>query len=58
VLSASPDAGIPSDRAVPRSTNAARPIVVSDPKSAPAKALATLASRVASAVIPVNPKEA
>jgi pilus assembly protein CpaE len=58
VLSAAPDMGIPSDRAVPRSTNAARPIVVSDPKSAPAKALAGLAKRVASAVIPVNAKEA
>jgi pilus assembly protein CpaE len=58
VLTRAPDASIPSDRAIPRSTNAARPIVVSDPKSAPAKALAALASRVSSAVIPMNAKEA
>jgi pilus assembly protein CpaE len=58
VLTTAPDAAIPSDRAVPRSTNAARPIVVADPKSGPAKALSALAQRISSAVIPLNAKEA
>ena len=58
VLNSAPDASIPSDRAIPRSTNAARPIVVSDPKSAPAKALSALAERVSQAVLHLDPKGA
>ncbi|MGN6378952.1 MAG: AAA family ATPase [Gaiellales bacterium] len=50
VLSREPDSTVPSDRAVPRSLNSARPIVVSDPRSGPAKALRKLADRVEAAV--------
>jgi pilus assembly protein CpaE len=47
VLGGTPDVSIPSDRALPRSTNSARPIVAADPRSAPAKALRTLGQRIA-----------
>jgi pilus assembly protein CpaE len=50
VLSAAPQASLPSDRSVPRSLNSARPIVVSDPRSGPAKALRALADRIETAV--------
>jgi pilus assembly protein CpaE len=47
VLGGTPDVSIPSDRALPRSTNSARPIVAADPRSAPAKALRSLGQRIA-----------
>ncbi len=50
VLAAPPDASIPSDRDVPRSLNSARPIVASQPRSKPAKALRRLADHVSAAV--------
>jgi pilus assembly protein CpaE len=50
VLSAVPQANVPSDRAVPRSLNSGRPIVVADPRSGPAKALRALTDRVEAAV--------
>jgi pilus assembly protein CpaE len=57
VIGMSPDVSIPSDRAIPRSLNATRPIVASDPKSAPAKALRALGDRVAAALKPSGTKE-
>ena len=56
VLSRPPEVLVPSDRAVPRSVNAARPLVASDPKSAPARSLRTLGDRVVAAVL--QPKDA
>ena len=50
ILDAAPDVSVPSDRAVPRSLNAARPIVAAAPKAGPAKALRALAERVATAI--------
>jgi pilus assembly protein CpaE len=50
ILDTAPDVSIPSDRAVPRSLNAARAIVAADPRSAPAKALRSLGERVAGAI--------
>jgi pilus assembly protein CpaE len=50
VLAATPDLSVPSDRAVPRSLNTARPIVASNPRSKPAKALRKLADQIAAAV--------
>jgi pilus assembly protein CpaE len=47
VLGGTPDVSIPSDRALPRSTNSARAIVAADPRSAPAKALRALGQRIA-----------
>jgi pilus assembly protein CpaE len=46
ILSREPDISIPSDRGIPRSVNAARPLVASDPKSAPAKSLRALGDRI------------
>jgi pilus assembly protein CpaE len=50
ILDATPDVSVPSDRSVPRSLNAARPIVADAPKAGPAKALRALGERVADAV--------
>ena len=50
ILDTAPDVSVPSDRAVPRSLNAARPIVAESPNAGPAKALRTLAERVATAI--------
>jgi pilus assembly protein CpaE len=50
VLGAAPQVEVPSDRRVPRSLNAARPIVVAEPKSPPAKALRSLSDRLAAAI--------
>jgi pilus assembly protein CpaE len=50
ILDANPDLSIPSDRAVPRSLNAARAIVASEPKSAPAKSLRAIGERIAEAI--------
>jgi hypothetical protein len=47
---------VPSDRWLPRSLNAARPIIASEPKSAPAKSLRDLGDRVVAAVL--QPKDA
>jgi pilus assembly protein CpaE len=46
VLHGPPDAAIPSDRAVPRAVNSARPIIAGDPKAAPAKALRNIGERL------------
>ena len=50
VLGATPQVEVPSDRRVPRSLNAARALVVSEPKSPPAKALRALGDRIADAI--------
>jgi pilus assembly protein CpaE len=57
VLAATPDVSIPSNRSVPRSLNAARPIVACEPKSAPAKALRALGERLADATAKPQPKD-
>jgi pilus assembly protein CpaE len=56
VLGRAPDIAIPSDRLIPRSVNMTRPIVMSDPKSPPAKALKGLADRLATNLL--EPKDA
>ena len=56
VLSRAHDVALPSDRWLPRSLNAARPIIASEPKSAPAKSLRDLGDRVVAAVL--QPKDA
>jgi pilus assembly protein CpaE len=56
VLSRAPEVEVPSDRALPRSLNAARPIIASEPKSAPAKSFRDLGDRVVAAVL--QPKDA
>jgi pilus assembly protein CpaE len=56
ILGASPDINVPSDRSVPRSLNATRAIVASEPKAAPSKALRTLGSRVAAAIFKPDEK--
>jgi len=53
ILSREPDIAIPSDRSVPRSVNAARPLVASEPKSATAKSLRSLSDRII-ALLPSN----
>ncbi len=50
VLGATPQLEIPSDRRVPRSLNAARALVITEPKAPPAKALRTLGDRIAEAI--------
>ena len=45
-----PQLEVPSDRRVPRSLNAARAIVVAEPKAPPAKALRSLGDRIAEAI--------
>ena len=54
VLSRPPDVSVPSDRSVPRSVNSARPLVALEPKSAPAKALRSVADRVADSLFPAT----
>jgi len=58
ILNAAPDVSIPSDRSVPRSLNAARPIVAESPKAGPSKALRALGERVADAMSTSQSKEA
>ena len=48
------DAAVPSSRAVPLSLNAGTPIVVQEPRSAPARALQQLASRFSDQVVSVG----
>jgi pilus assembly protein CpaE len=50
VLGAMPQLEVPSDRRIPRSLNAARAIVVAEPKAPPAKALRSLGDRIADAI--------
>jgi pilus assembly protein CpaE len=57
VLATAPDVAVPSNRAVPRSLNAARAIVAGDPKAAPAKALRALGERIADATAKPQPKD-
>ncbi len=49
VLTAAPDLSVPSDRVVPRSLNGARPVILAEPKSGPAKALRRLTDRIEAA---------
>ncbi len=56
ILAASPDINVPSDRSVPRSLNATRAIIASEPKAAPAKALRALGERVAAAIFKPDEK--
>jgi pilus assembly protein CpaE len=58
ILNVTPDVNVPSDRSVPRSLNAARPIVTEAPKASPAKALRALGERVAAAISESQSKEA
>jgi Flp pilus assembly CpaE family ATPase len=54
VLGAAPQLEIPSDRRVPRSLNAARALVMTEPKAPPAKALRALGDRIAEAISPAK----
>lgn len=54
VLGAAPQLEVPSDRRVPRSLNAARAIVMAEPKAPPAKALRSLGDRIAEAISPAK----
>jgi pilus assembly protein CpaE len=58
ILNTTPDVNVPSDRSVPRSLNAARPIVAESPKAGPAKALRALGDRVVDAISKSQSKEA
>jgi pilus assembly protein CpaE len=58
ILNTTPDVNVPSDRSVPRSLNAARPIVAESPKTGPAKALRALGDRVVDAISKSQSKEA
>jgi pilus assembly protein CpaE len=57
VLTTAPDMTVPSDRAIPKSLNAARAIVAGEPKSAPAKALRSLGERIADALAKPQPED-
>jgi pilus assembly protein CpaE len=50
ILRSAPDVAVPSDRLVPRTVNAARPIVMAEPKSSPAKAMRSLSDRISTAL--------
>jgi pilus assembly protein CpaE len=56
VLGRPPEVAVPSDRGVPQSVNAARPIICAQPKSAPARSFRAIGDRVATALL--APKEA
>jgi pilus assembly protein CpaE len=56
VLGRPPEVAVPSDRGVPQSVNAARPIICAQPKSGPARSFRTIGDRVAAALL--TPKEA
>ncbi len=56
ILDRPPDITIPSDRALPRSINTTRPLVVTEPKSAPAKSLRQLTDRLVTTLL--QPKDA
>ena len=56
VLGRAPEVAVPSDRGVPLSVNASRPIICMQPKSSPARSFRTIGDRVAARVL--TPKEA
>ena len=56
VLSRPPEVAVPSDRGVPRSVNATRPIICLQPKSAPAKSFRSVGDKIVAALL--QPKEA
>jgi pilus assembly protein CpaE len=56
VLGRAPEVAVPSDRGVPQSVNAARPIICAQPKSGPARSFRVVGDRVAAALL--APKEA
>lgn len=56
VLGRAPEVAVPSDRGVPQSVNAARPIIRMHPKSGPARSFRSIGDRVVAALL--TPKEA
>jgi pilus assembly protein CpaE len=56
VLGRAPEVAVPSDRGVPQSVNASRPIICMQPKSSPARSFRAIGDRVAARVL--TPKEA
>jgi pilus assembly protein CpaE len=56
VLGRAPEVAVPSDRGVPQSVNAGRPIICAQPKSGPARSFRAIGDRVAAALL--TPKEA
>jgi len=56
VLGRAPEVAVPSDRGVPQSVNAGRPIICAQPKSGPARSFRSIGDRVAAALL--APKEA
>ncbi|HEY2868539.1 MAG TPA: AAA family ATPase [Gaiellales bacterium] len=56
VLGRAPEVAVPSDRCVPQSVNASRPIICMQPKSSPARSFRAIGDRVAARLL--TPKEA
>jgi len=56
VLGRAPEVAVPSDRGVPQSVNASRPIICMQPKSSPARSFRAIGDRVAARLL--TPKEA
>jgi len=56
VLGRAPEVAVPSDRGVPQSVNAARPIICAQPKSSPARSFRAIGDRVTARLL--TPKEA
>jgi pilus assembly protein CpaE len=56
VLGRAPEVAVPSDRGVPQSVNASRPIICMQPKSSPARSFRAIGDRVAARIL--TPKEA
>ncbi|HEX5248489.1 MAG TPA: AAA family ATPase [Gaiellales bacterium] len=56
VIGRAPEVAVPSDRGVPQSVNAARPIICMQPKSSPARSFRAIGDRVAARIL--TPKEA
>ena len=56
VIGRAPEVAVPSDRGVPQSVNASRPIICMQPKSSPARSFRAIGDRVAARIL--TPKEA
>ncbi|HKV69558.1 MAG TPA: hypothetical protein VJN72_15820, partial [Gaiellales bacterium] len=56
VLGRAPEVAVPSDRGVPQSVNASRPIICMQPKSSPSRSFRAIGDRVAARLL--TPKEA
>jgi len=56
VLGRAPEVAVPSDRGVPQSVTASRPIICMQPKSSPARSFRAIGDRVAARIL--TPKEA